>query len=810
MTKITLSDVSNILGNPTSAANTINANNDVIVAALDLLVSRDGETPNQMTADIDLNNNDLLNVSQAHVDELFINGSEVTPDELQTIPSTVMRKSVYDPQLKQTDVFESSNHDFQQSDANSVEESVEAKLSRWVDVEDFGAVAYTKAQLEALNGGPSITTQAAANVTAFQNAMNAMSARGGGAVFCHGQFYVLSARLERPAGVYLIGENVGEWEPIFPNRAKTWTGTTLLFKGTGTRDVTFDGITSMEHGGGWREDPDNPGAYFKLWSAYNSNATGTTAATQRNFSAAILVKENTNYGGLHNLRVVNWTGTNGIADWSNTASTSLGDDWDFGYVLRNAEYADDYNIQVVGGWREAAHAQITTAITDSRSERNRIVRAKFQGKIGLLIRAMDQWDITATTATTVTIRWTNQIYFNPSGGTFRGSDNATYTYTGVTHTGSDADYVFTGVTPDPSAAGIFHIRHAGAGFGNAEYQDIYAYGLDHQNGGVASAYGLIDSKALEVSGFPLRGIKFRNTKFHTREAVVSHFHITSDLVFIDPQFEGTAHMIASPVTTDQSYAAAPVSDTRGTIMIAGAGVADQDLRLFLPRNGFIEELQLSPRSDLNGHANLRPLRSGKEAYIENFDSTAVFRVFNSGAATVEAGDATRMQFFTSGNVAPGADNTQSFGISSTRWANGFITNLKPGAGTVTWTSGAGTPEGAVTAVVGSFYTDTSTGIAYAKKTGAGNTGWFPMHTFLSNTATFDPPSLADAAGTSTTVTVTGAALGDVALASFSLSTQGITVTANVTATDTVTVRFQNETGGVIDLASGTLKAVVLK
>lgn len=81
---------------------------------------------------------------------------------------------------------------------------------------------------------------------------------------------------------------------------------------------------------------------------------------------------------------------------------------------------------------------------------------------------------------------------------------------------------------------------------------------------------------------------------------------------------------------------------------------------------------------------------------------------------------------------------------------------------------------------------------------------------LSGTATYDPPSLADAAGASTTVTVTGAALGDVALASFSLSTQGITVTANVTATDTVTVRFQNETGGVLDLASGTLKAVVFK
>lgn len=81
---------------------------------------------------------------------------------------------------------------------------------------------------------------------------------------------------------------------------------------------------------------------------------------------------------------------------------------------------------------------------------------------------------------------------------------------------------------------------------------------------------------------------------------------------------------------------------------------------------------------------------------------------------------------------------------------------------------------------------------------------------LSGSTTYDPPSLADGAGASTTVTVTGAALGDMAIASFSLSTQGITVTANVTAADTVTVRFQNETGGVIDLTSGTLRARVIK
>lgn len=56
----------------------------------------------------------------------------------------------------------------------------------------------------------------------------------------------------------------------------------------------------------------------------------------------------------------------------------------------------------------------------------------------------------------------------------------------------------------------------------------------------------------------------------------------------------------------------------------------------------------------------------------------------------------------------------------------YSTNFHPGAGTVTWTSGAGTPEGAVTAAVGSLYTRTDGGASttlYVKESGTGNTGW---------------------------------------------------------------------------------------
>lgn len=75
---------------------------------------------------------------------------------------------------------------------------------------------------------------------------------------------------------------------------------------------------------------------------------------------------------------------------------------------------------------------------------------------------------------------------------------------------------------------------------------------------------------------------------------------------------------------------------------------------------------------------------------------------------------------------------------------------------------------------------------------------------LSGSASYDPPNLNDTVGTTTTVAVAGATLGMFAEASFSLDLQGITVTAWVSASDTVSVRFQNESGGAINLGSGTL------
>jgi purine nucleoside permease len=82
---------------------------------------------------------------------------------------------------------------------------------------------------------------------------------------------------------------------------------------------------------------------------------------------------------------------------------------------------------------------------------------------------------------------------------------------------------------------------------------------------------------------------------------------------------------------------------------------------------------------------------------------------------------------------------------------------------------------------------------------------------LTGSATYNPPSLATSTMATTTVTVTGAALGDYVQAwSFTQDLAGILVSAYVSAADTVTVVLRNSTAGTLDIAEGTLRVVVEK
>lgn len=211
---------------------------------------------------------------------------------------------------------------------------------------------------------------------------------------------------------------------------------------------------------------------------------------------------------------------------------------------------------------------------------------------------------------------------------------------------------------------------------------------------------------------------------------------------------------------------------------------------------------------VNGNVIVNPTSSGAFTMQWTDDTaaavTAVFRKTRSAPAAND-----QLGAFTMQGRDSALNNTTfgSFGLLSSVVTDGaeagvwFWTTLVAGASATRFQIGAGVYHPSVTG--GDKGNNTlNYGTLYAN----GN----PVPGTISNTATYDPGSLADGAGTTTTVTVTGAALGDIALASFSLDLQGITLTAWVSATNTVSVRFQNESGGTLDLASGTLKAMVFK
>ena len=112
--------------------------------------------------------------------------------------------------------------------------------------------------------------------------------------------------------------------------------------------------------------------------------------------------------------------------------------------------------------------------------------------------------------------------------------------------------------------------------------------------------------------------------------------------------------------------------------------------------------------------------------------------------------------------------------------------------------------------------DTGTGTASKRAPGGGTlTGTqINLSSFavgqLKATTTWDPSSIANGAEEAKEITVTGAALGDLALASFSLDVADLQLDAQVTAANTVTATLSNNTGAAVDLSSGTLTVLVFK
>lgn len=108
---------------------------------------------------------------------------------------------------------------------------------------------------------------------------------------------------------------------------------------------------------------------------------------------------------------------------------------------------------------------------------------------------------------------------------------------------------------------------------------------------------------------------------------------------------------------------------------------------------------------------------GNTFYLYNDDGSFRFGTAGSDKMLIDT---------TSGNIGIGAAST-----SDKLAVNGVVaaTSYRQGASGPTWSSGSGTPEGTITAPIGSTFSRTngSTGTSlYVKESGSGNTGWVPV------------------------------------------------------------------------------------
>jgi hypothetical protein len=141
MAKLSLNNIS--AGFASTAA--LNANFDAIETAIENTVSRDGTTPNQMTADLDMNSNGIINLASLDVDSLSINGVLVIPTG--TTAAEIPTQSGQDNKFLQTNgtvvswqVPEASEVSYTPSGTGAVDTTVQSKLRESVSVKDFGAV----------------------------------------------------------------------------------------------------------------------------------------------------------------------------------------------------------------------------------------------------------------------------------------------------------------------------------------------------------------------------------------------------------------------------------------------------------------------------------------------------------------------------------------------------------------------------------------------------------------------------------------------------------------------------------------------
>lgn len=368
-----------------------------------------------------------------------------------------------------------------------------------VNVMDFGATVYK-------HGDDSFLTNPTDSLQAFINACNSTT---GLVRMPEGRFALYGDGLDMrdyPCGG-LVGEGYDYWEIVFQNddnQKSDAKGTHLYLVGTGNKVHSIDNL-----GRGSLGEVTEDGIDFKLTDFTNNDSVDENPATAKPFSCGIVFGRNTTLQGF---RILPYN--NGINGYNDQSSTSLGDDWDVG-VWGVGAAQSEVDIQSVG------HARIAASLFTENSGYGEYgnceqmdIKVYGQGQRGLCVRNTEQIEITSydLVAGSITIPHRSDMTITGSG-LLRITGATTNRYFTIASSTYSSGFVtiFVNETLDGTPSAL-RSGYTGTGWARSIFRDSRFETLEHISGNKSTSFGLDTSIAREISGFPIRGLCFMNSK----------------------------------------------------------------------------------------------------------------------------------------------------------------------------------------------------------------------------------------------------------------------------------------------------------
>lgn len=504
--------------------------------------------------------------------------------------------------------------------------------------------------------------------------------------------YKLSKSIEIPSGVTVVGDGVDYWDTYRPDPArllKSWSrGTHLVFVGTGIKNKAFTNLHNA------RPTKTVGGVTYPFTDFTNNDSVAGAPATAKLMSVAVSL---TRSSQLKNIRVM--VSKDGLDGYNDASNLTLGDDWDIGVHTFDSNDANIDNLQVVGYWRVAG--LLTTENDGSYTfkgnpERTRISKVLCQGRRGIIVRNSPQIDVLSNTPTTVTCKYNSTWTLTASNQFTVPGSSATYTFTGYSVTGNEI--TLAGVAPAlPAGLGTIRAPNQGNNFSGTVFVDCVFCSLDHTSGTKSVDFGIGEAGAFEIDGYPMRNLKFINSKFQTsfdrlngiwgdcrdtkliacehENGVLIAYSLaetqgyTGNIRYINSDIQGSVDTTAyNPRDSFDDYKQFPTRFTDGSFAIKNWRAKNLAVQWYAGYNAVLLD-EANNRLDIRDNSNvLRQRIFGASGGADYLGANHAFKNAEGSVAFTVFGESKNAVF--NGNASPAVANTGSVGTVSIPWANG--------------------------------------------------------------------------------------------------------------------------------------------